>query len=164
MAQKYIKGGVFRKVVYEKSGNGYHFRLNWAPLAQKIQQAQVMIDTMVATDMQKYMPYSEDGTLRAETAMLNTQSAGQGIVYKYPPLSDYGHYQYEGIVYVDPVYGVGAFHSPEYGFWSRAGVQKVPSTRTLHYTAPTAERHWDEVAIRNHSKEWEKAVLEVLTK
>lgn len=61
--------------------------------------------------------------------------------YKEP----YAHYQYEGIVYVDPEYQVGAFYNPQYGFWSRQGVKKVPSERPLQYQKnnPYATDHWD---------------------
>ncbi len=57
----------------------------------------------------------------------------------------YAHYQYEGIVYVDHEYQVGAFYNPQYGFWSRPGVTKIPSDIPLQYQKnnPYATDHWD---------------------
>ena len=57
----------------------------------------------------------------------------------------YSHYVYEGLLYVDPEYKVGAFYSPEYGFWSRPNVKKVPSDRRLQYRTinPYSTDHWD---------------------
>lgn len=168
MAQRYIKGGIFRKVTFDKSEDGWRFHMNWEPLEKELHETQVALDTKVWEDMMQYMPYDEDHQLINETAALNAQNAGSGKVYKYNPLSDYGHYQYEGIVYVDPVYGYACF--PAYdesgayiGLRSRTGVEKIPSNRLLHYTNPQARRHWDEVAILHHKKEWENLVLRKLT-
>lgn len=168
MAQRYIKGGIFRKVEYKKSGDGWHFELNWEPLEKQIHETQIKLDTKVWDDMQKYMPYDSHELINSTNA-LNVACAGEGKVYKYDPLSDYGHYQYEGKVYVDPITGKGAMTIFDkdgnfIGFRSRAGVEKVESNRLLKYTNPNARRHWDEVAIQNHKKEWEKLVLEELNK
>lgn len=169
MAQRYIKGGKFRKLTINRSGNNWQVNMNWEPLEERIQEAQVKLDTAVWNDMQKYMPYDEDHALINQTAAINAQLAGSGLICKYPPLSDYGHYQYEGFVYIDPVYHYAAF--PAYdengaylGLRSRKGVEKIKSDRLLHYTNPLARRHWDEVAFQNHSKEWERMVLEELVK
>lgn len=104
-------------------------------------------------DIQQYMPLDK-GTLIAETNMLNQSTRGE--VYLYPPDSDYGHYQYEGIKYIDPVYKVGAFYSEDYGFWSRPGIKKIPSDEFLFYQRPEAEAHWDERARLDHEKDWLK--------
>lgn len=65
----------------------------------------------------------------------------------------YAHYIYTGEVYVDPLYNVGGFYSPEYGWWSRPGVQKIPSGRSFaHFntnTNPNATDHWDTVAANS---------------
>ncbi len=58
-----------------------------------------------------------------------TEIGSGEIVWNVPQ----AHYLYEGILYVDPKTGKGAFFSPDYGFWSRPGVQKVPSDRELEY-------------------------------
>lgn len=60
------------------------------------------------------------------------------IWYKEP----YAHYVYIGEKYVDPDYGVGGFFSPDYGFWSRPGVDKIPSGEPLTYRGNGTD-HWD---------------------
>ena len=102
----------------------------------------------------------DTGTLIRETDILNQSTRGE--VYLYPPDSDYGHYQYEGIKYVDPDYGVGAFYSPDYGYWSRPGIEKVPSNEPLFYGRESAEAHWDEVAYRDCSKKWVKVAKQAV--
>lgn len=67
--------------------------------------------------------------------------------------SRYAHYIYTGEVYVDPLYNVGGFYSEEIGWWSRPGVQKVPSGRSFKHfntnTNPKATDHWDSVAVES---------------
>lgn len=113
--------------------------------------AQDALDSQVWQDIQKYMP-KDKNALIAGTDILN--KATRGEVYLYPPDSDYGHYQYEGEKYVDPKYGVSAFYSEDYGYWSRPGIEKVPSGELLFYQRPEAEAHWDEKAHSEHGKEW----------
>ena len=71
--------------------------------------------------------------------------------YKEP----YAHYQYEGILYVDSDYNVGAFYSPYYVFWSRPNVTKEPSQRKLKYQKnnPYSTDHWDKAAEEAGQKE-----------
>lgn len=58
----------------------------------------------------------------------------------------YAHYINEGILYVDPKYGKGAFHDAQSGrFWSRPGVKKVPSNKKLNYhSGPNRGAHFVE--------------------
>ena len=60
--------------------------------------------------------------------------------------SPYAHYQWEGKLYVDPITGKGAFYDPDYGFWSRPGVTKIPTDTPLNYSKeqnPLATSHWE---------------------
>lgn len=90
-----------------------------------------------------YTPY-DTGTL-----IQNVKKLPFALHYKEP----YAHYIYMGEVYVDPVYKVGGFYNESYGWWSRPGVEKVPSGRqfakfnTNHN--PKATDHWDEVAAES---------------
>lgn len=142
-----------------KNGDSFAIRLNYEPLGIKLDQAQDALDAQVWQDVQKYMPI-DTGALISETNAININERGR--VYMYPPNSDYGHYQYEGVLYVDPTYGIGAFYSPDYGFWSRPNVAKVPSERSLTYSNPRATSHWGETAFRNHNKEWVQVVKRAL--
>lgn len=60
----------------------------------------------------------------------------------------YAHYAYMGEKYVDPIYGVGAFYSPDYGFWSRPEVEKIPSGEKLKFKGFGTD-HWDEKAAKS---------------
>lgn len=94
-----------------------------------------------ARHMDKYVPFDE-GTL-AKYYIVDNE-----IHYDQP----YAHYMYEGIVYVDPDYGVGAFPIKDKdgnlkGFYSRKGVAKVPSGQPLKYNKSGhtyAGPKWDE--------------------
>lgn len=140
---------------------GCEIKVDAERLGKKLDLAQDALDAQVWEDVQIYMPINT-GDLIAQTNMIN--EATRGEVYLYPPESDYGHYQYEGIKYVDPEYGKGAFYSPEYGFWSRPGVEKVPSDEPLFYSNPKAKAHWGEVAMQNHRKQWVKVAKNAFKK
>lgn len=88
-----------------------------------------------ARAMDRYVPM-QSGTLK------NTRIVGDNYVKYNQP---YAHYQYFGILYVDPVYKKGCFYDPRTGrVWSRPGVAKVPSDRALTYHgAPVRGREWD---------------------
>lgn len=60
---------------------------------------------------------------------------------------NHSHYIYMGEKYIDPDYGVGAFYSPGYGFWSRPGVKKIPSGQKLEFEGQGTD-HWDEKAAK----------------
>ncbi len=84
--------------------------------------------------MGKYVPGGVSGHIN--------QSAITGpdyIVYRHPG----SHYQWAGILYVDPKYKKGAFYSPDYGYWSRPGESKEPTARKLHYHTELGGSHWE---------------------
>jgi len=147
------------KLNMSKSGNGYKITLDFQPQGQALDRAQDALDAAVADSVYKRMPV-DTGMLRSETMSINAQTRGR--VYLYPPNSEYGHYQYEGILYVDPITQKGAFYNEEYGFWSRPGVAKVPSDRKLTYSQPNAVARWGEVAYEQDKDEWLKVVQRAL--
>lgn len=148
-----------QKFNLDKTEHGYRLRLNFVPLGIKLDHAQDVLDAKVWEDVKKYMPL-DTGTLIGQTNAINVTERGR--VFLYPPNSDYGHYQHEGVVYVDPLYGVGGFYNPTYGWWSRRGVTKVASDRKLTYSQPEATSHWGETAYKNHRKEWLQVVKRAL--
>ncbi len=74
------------------------------------------------------------------------------ILYNTP----YAHYQYMGVVYVDPVTLKGSFYSETYGHWSQPNVRKIPSDRKLKYTNPQASAHWDKKMLQERGREFER--------
>lgn len=143
------------------TGNGYKITMDFGNIGEKIDIAQLVLDQQVWQDMQRYMPM-DTNTLISDTNKLNTGIAGTGKVYAYPPTNPYGHYQYEGIVYKDPVYNFAGLYDPDRGWFSRRGVKKVPSTQLLKYSQPLAKRHWAEEAIKRHGNEWVDLVRRTL--
>lgn len=141
----------FARLNINKRTDGASISLSLETFGRKLDIAQDALDAQVWADMKRYMPHAT-GNLIGDTEVLNQSTRGE--VYAYDPASDYGHYQHEGIVYVDPVYNVGAFYSPKHGYWSRPGIEKIPSERNLVYTDPNAQAHWRDVAIKNHKSEW----------
>lgn len=149
----------FAKFDLKETGNGYKLSLNFKAMGRKLDLAQDILDKQVWQDVQKYMPY-DTHTLINQTNALN--AVVRGRVYLYPPTLAYGHYQHEGIVYVDPVYHVGGFYIDGVGWRSRKDVTKIPSNKQLKYTNPMATPRWGETAFKNHSKEWLELVKRAL--
>jgi hypothetical protein len=146
---------------FEKVGEGYKLSLNFDFVTNRIKKAQMALDTQVWLDVQKYMPI-DTGNFIQETNAINMAIAGKGRVYLYPPNDPRGHYLYEGKLYVDPVYGKGAFYSPTYGFWSRPNIKKVKTEKDLTYSNPNAISRWGEVAYSNHHQDWVEVVRKAL--
>lgn len=143
-------------------GQGYKLNINFGNLGDKLDYAQQVLDTQVWQDVQKYMPI-DTGNLISQTNALNAVTSKK--VYLYPPNSDYGHYQHEGIVYVDPKFNRAGWFNEEKGQWfSRRGVSKVPSDKKLKYSNPRATDHWGETAIENHLPEWVELVKRAVGK
>ena len=101
-----------------------------------------------------YMPMIT-GNFRDRSEAHSEQTMAMGeLVYPGP----FAHYLWEGVLYVDPEYGKGAFFSEEYGFWSRPGVTKVPTNKPLEFTQesnPDAGPRWTERAAADKYPEWE---------
>lgn len=85
----------------------------------------------------------------SETMMANTRNPKPGLVTVETP---YAHYMNEGILYVDPKTGKGAFHDPISGrFWSRPNTKKIPSSRKLNYHGgPNRGAHFIERTLTEH--------------
>ena len=72
-------------------------------------------------------------------------------------ISPHSHYQYYGVLYVDPLFRVGGFtNDGGVTFFSRPGIKKVPTTTPLNYLKdhnPQATDHWDIAAEQAGQKE-----------
>lgn len=149
----------FTKLNVNKSTDGYTLKVDLSRFGHSLDKAQEALDKKVWETMKQYMP-QESGRLIMETENLNRNTRGE--VYIYPPDDVVARYLYNGIVYEDPDYHVGGFFSPQYGWWSRPGVQKVPSGRELQYKKAGAVSHWDEAAYNAHKDEWLAAARNAL--
>ena len=147
-----------KKINLEKTGMGYKLNIDYTGVGILLDRAQAALDARVWRDVQYYMPH-DTGNLRSATNALNATVTGK--VYLYPPDSDYGHFQYEGVKYIDPKYHFAGFMTKD-GWRSRKGVKKIPSGQPLKYTDPSAHAHWGEYAYEQHNREWLELVKRAL--
>lgn len=104
--------------------------------------AQKQLDESFIKHCDPYVPFNTGMT--QDSAYSSTEIGSGEIIWNTP----FSHYLYEGIVYVDPETGKAAFHDEDFGFWSRPGIQKIPSDRELQYKGgglrgkKWAERMW----------------------
>lgn len=143
----------FEKIGLEKSGDHYKLRIDYSGFGKRVDIAQNALEEQIWDDVRRYMPHRQGGAggLIGMTNALNAVVSRR--VYMYPPNHDYGHYQYEGVKYIDPVYHFAGFKTKD-GWKSRKGVQKIPSGQPLKYTDPSAHAHWGEYAFDRHHLEW----------
>lgn len=111
-------------------------------------RTQLMVTQTARDFMRPYVPRLNQ-VLRNSAELVDNNTA---VLYRTP----YAHYQYIGIVYVDPITGSGAFYNEDDGFWSRPNVRKVPSNRDLKYTNPRASARWDRKMIAERGEEFER--------
>lgn len=117
---------------------------------------QKVVDTSFIHHMRLKMPY-DVGMMVA-----NTRNPEGGLVTVETP---YAHYMNEGIKYVDPITGKGAFYSESYGFWSRPNTKKVPSNESLNYHGgPNRGAHFVERTISDDFNEIVREAQEELDK
>lgn len=97
-------------------------------------RTQKTIDSAFMGYMDKYMPMGDRrgvDEIGMITSMYNSTKVGSGEININVP---YAHYQHEGIKYVYPETGQGAFNDPVSGrYWSKKGIKKVPSGEKLNY-------------------------------
>lgn len=134
---------LFKKLNIDVNDGGVSVNLNMTRFGIKLDKAQEALDNEFLTRMLQHVPGEDGGALRADIKAYNETNGERGVIYAYNPNGvPYGHYQHTGIMYADPKTGKGAFYKPDYGFWSRPGVEKVPTTRLLQYKNPDAVRDW----------------------
>ncbi len=121
--------------------------------------AQRQLDESFLKYCDPYLPF-DSGMLR-DSGYTATEIGSGEIVWNDPK----AHYLYEGILYVDPKTGKGAFYSNDYGFWSRPGVQKVPSDRELEYHGGGLRgKRWAERMWADRSEDIIREVEAVISK
>ncbi|MBO5198057.1 MAG: hypothetical protein J6B85_05995 [Lachnospiraceae bacterium] len=94
---------------------------------QRYGPVQTAVDSECIRMMEPYTPM-RNGELIA--SVTRETVIGSGIIRQNVP---YAHYQYEGIIYVDPKTGAAGFLDKN-GMWkSRKNVTKIPTDRPLTY-------------------------------
>ena len=104
--------------------------------------------------MDKYVPLGDTGNLRDIT-----HKEVDSITYESP----YAHYQYIGKLYVMDN-GKGAYYDPDYGFWSKPGVAKIPTEKNLNYHTPGTGSYWDKRMVSAEMNDVIKEVQEYVNR
>lgn len=147
---------LFKKLNINVNDGGVSVNINMTRFGIKLDKAQDALDNEFLTRMLQHVPGEDGGALRADIKAFNETNGERGVIYAYDENGiEYGHYQHEGILYVDPITGKGAFYKKDYGFWSRPkdkGGKKVKSTRLLHYQNPEAKRDWARWTAENEKE------------
>lgn len=142
---------LFAKSSIKYNNDSTEATLNFSVFGRKLDYAQDAMKEQLLQDMLLYVP-EDTMRLRDDIKTFNESNGERDAVYAFNPNGvPYGHYQFEGIMYADPITGKGAFYKPDYGFWSRPGVQKVQTTRLLKYSKPEAKRDWLRYAVEHHT-------------
>lgn len=144
---------LFKKLNINVNDGGVSVNINMTRFGIKLDNSQAALHNEFLTRMLQHVPGEDGGSLRADIKEFNETNGDLSTIYAYNPNGvPHGHYQWAGIVYVDPKTGKGSFYTPEYGHWSRPGVEKVSTTRLLHYRNPEAKRDWARYTAE-HEKE-----------
>lgn len=114
-------------------------------------RTQIFLTNEAMRLMNPFVPFRENG-LRSSARVVDN---GTAIEYQSP----YAHYQYMGVLYVDPKYNKGAMFNPSYGYWSRPGINKIKTDRKLKYKGGgLSGAKWDEKMMNKHGDELVKSV------
>lgn len=144
---------LFSKATIKINSPSCSVNINVSGLGRMLDNAQDAMKGQLIQDMLKYIPVGDTKGLYGDIKTFNETSGERDVVYAYNPNGvPYGHYQHEGVLYVDPEYEKGAFYSENYGFWSRPGVEKEKTTQLLNYSDSDARRNWLRYAAE-HDKE-----------
>lgn len=100
----------------------------------------------------KMEPYVPAENLVLSQNVRTYVEGNKGIIHY---MKRYAHYQYKGLLYVDPKTKKGAFYNGEI-FWSRPGTEKIPTTRSIKHSTfrhLMATSEWDKAAWTAHKDE-----------
>lgn len=134
-----------------------------AQVLKNLPKAQYWLDSQIWEDMKPYMPFLT-GTFQNLVGLRNASLAGTGQVCVYAGPS--GRYLYYGKKMKNAATGKGPRVIPIGGgeviFRWPYGSTLVATGEPLHYSSPTAQPEWDEVAKTYHLKEWQEGVSKIL--
>lgn len=124
---------------------------------EKHGEVQKYIDNFVMTRSDEYTP----GKHINDSARPATKIGEGQVIWNSPD----ANYLYEGKLMVDPFAFKGAFFNPDYGFWSRPGVQKImdPQGRDLQFHLG-GERgdHWFDRMIEDNMDDLLTGIVKVI--
>lgn len=132
---------------YDSRDISAHLTLNLGRFEGQYSKAQYALDSMVMTDMVKFMPM-DTGQFINVTRAMSAAIAGSGkVVAAAPP---FGRFLYEGKVMVG-----GSSGSP----WAKKAEKKVATDRNIDFykgAHPDAQAHWFDAAKKQSGSQWVK--------
>lgn len=132
--------------------------IDMSRLEDNFNYAQYMLDSMVMTSMEPFMPM-QDGSFIKKTKAMSAAIAGTGVVVAAAPPQ--GRFLYEGKTMVDIKTG-----SP----WARRGAKKVlvsqyagktNARENLSYSRGSAKAHWFDAAKDVDGDQWVKKTKKI---
>lgn len=132
--------------------------IDMSRLEDNFNYAQYMLDSMVMTSMEPFMPM-QDGSFIKKTKAMSAAIAGTGVVVAAAPPN--GRFLYEGKTMVDTKTG-----SP----WARRGAKKVlvsqyagktNARENLSYSRGSAKAHWFDAAKDVDGDQWVKKTKKI---
>ena len=142
---------MIKHIVYNYSKNNritnIELDVDLSRFERQYQEAQYILDSMIMTQMQPFMPM-QTGIFINVTKEMSASLAGTGTVVAAAP--PFGRFLYEGKVMVDEVTG-----SP----WARKGAKKVAIDKDLVYSKnahPEVTDHWFDKAEKRYGNNWIK--------
>lgn len=129
-----------------------HLTLNLRRFEGQYSRAQYALDSMVMTDMVKFMPM-DTGQFINVTKSMSAAIAGSGkVVAAAPP---FGRFLYEGKVMVGVSSG-----SP----WAQKAEKKIVTDRDIDFykgAHPDAQAHWFDAAKKQFGSQWVKKTKKI---
>lgn len=152
---------LFSKYAIKINNPGSSVNISVTGIGRRLDSAQDAMKEQLIQDMLQYVPIGDTKGLYGDVKTFNETSGERDVVYAYNPNGvPYGHYQHEGVLYVDPEYKKGAFYAEDYGYWSRPGVEKERTTQLLNYSSSNARRAWLRYAAEHDKEDVVKAAKE----
>lgn len=118
------------------------------------------IDKFVLNHCEPYLPKNQEGHIY-DSGTTGTKIGSGEVIWNSPD----ANYLYEGKLMVDSITLKGAFFNPNFGYWSRPGVQKImdPKGRDLHYNEePKRGKKWFDRMIENEMDDLVEEVQHII--
>lgn len=151
--------GRFRDWMYPTSihvsdPDGVVLDVDLSRFARHLAEAKTWLNTQIVADSSQFVPF-RNGTLRSSVTFPDGVD-GDVIEWNTP----YAHYQYEGVVYVNPKYGASGFIGKD-GLWHGWRGAKVTTARRLNYHTRGTGDHWIQRAKEAYGESWVRGVKRI---
>lgn len=124
-------------------------------LSKHLDEAQTYLEHQVIADTSRFVPFN-GGNLRGSVYSGVSANGDHYVAWNTP----YAHYQYEGVLYVNPKHNASCFIDAKGDLHGFKG-PRVPTGRHLTYHAEGTGDHWFTSAKRLYGEEWVRATKKI---